>query len=94
MVSDELLTEFVADNPEAMQREVDMVTECARLIELVQGLKDLVIAGKIECFAEGPVNWRQPSAFHAIQVRSEEVIEQVHLIDTVRARPFTDDSTH
>lgn len=36
----------------------------------------------------------QVNALHAIQVRTEEVIEQVHLIDTVRARPFTDDSTH
>ncbi len=36
----------------------------------------------------------QTNVLHAIQVRSEEVIEQVHLIDTVRARPFTDDSTH
>jgi len=36
----------------------------------------------------------QLSAFHAIQVRSEEAIEQVHLIDTVRARPFCNETTH
>ncbi len=36
----------------------------------------------------------QVNALHAIQVRSEEVIEQTHVIDAVRARPFTDDSTH
>ena len=36
----------------------------------------------------------QVNALHAIQVRSEEVIEQVHLIDTVRARPFIDETTH
>jgi len=34
------------------------------------------------------------SALHAIQVRTEAVIEQVHVIDTVRARPFIDGSVH
>ncbi len=36
----------------------------------------------------------QLSALHAIQVRTEEVIEQIHVIDAVRAKPFTEDSTH
>lgn len=36
----------------------------------------------------------QVNALHAIQVRSEEVIKQVHLIDTVRARPFCNEATH
>ena len=34
------------------------------------------------------------NALHAIQVQTEEVIEQVHLIDTVRARPFVDGPVH
>ena len=34
------------------------------------------------------------NALQEIQVRSEEVIEQVHLIDMVRARPFCDETTH
>ncbi len=94
MVSDELLTDFIADNQQAMQREIDMVGECAKLIELVQGLEVLVMRAKVDCFVEGPINWRHLSALHAIQVRTEDVIKQVHLIDTVRARPFIDETTH
>ncbi len=36
----------------------------------------------------------QTNALHAIQVRTEEAIEQTQVIDAVRAKPFTDDSTH
>ena len=91
---DESLTDFVVANEQAYQREADMVSELGKLMELVQGLKDLAIAGKIGCFAEDSIKWRELSAFHSIQVRAEEAIEQVHVIDAVRARPFIDEPVH
>ena len=94
LVSNDSLTEFVADNAQAMQRERDIVGECAKLIELVQGLKDLAIVGKIKCLAEDSIQWHQLSSFHAIQVRTEKIIEQVQVVDAIRAKPFTDHLTH
>ncbi len=36
----------------------------------------------------------QVNALHAIQVRTEEVIEQIQVIDAVLAKPFVEASTH
>ena len=88
------LTQFVADNQQAYQREAEMAIELAKLVDLTNELEKYRQNLVLRILGQASLDFGLWQVASDLRLMASAIREQALVIDTIRARPFIDETTH
>ena len=88
------LTEFVAENQQAYQREAEMAIELGKLVDLTDELEKYRQNLVLRILGQAPIGIGLWEVASDLRLMASAIREQALVIDTIRARPFIDETTH
>ena len=94
MSNDSLLTEFVADNQQAYQREAEMAIELGKLIGLTDELETYRQNLVLRILGQAPIGFGLWQVASDLRLMASAIREQALVVDAIRSRPFFDETTH